>query len=191
MTGWWKTGASKEQEAETRCPRNISKVIKEREWGRENTQWQCMSKQCNSKCVFQKVKRKQRAGSVCRNFQSCFQVTHRIEVLKDLWARDLCIIGSFKNPEMAARAKYNVHFWNHKKSFVLQQAELTEVEFQWSMFWLWVSLFSLASLPRKPFLTSPVVFLLVLQLQKSRQDLDAPYLNENWLPVYLWFWWRE
>lgn len=110
-----------------------------------------MSKQCNSKCVFQKVKRKQRAGRVYRNFQSCLQVTHRIEVLKDLWAGDLCIIGSFKNPEMAARAKYNVHFWNHKKSFVLQQAELTEVEFQWSMFWLWVSLFSLASLPRKPF----------------------------------------
>lgn len=41
---------------------------------------------------------------------SRFQITHGIEVLKDLEAGDLCIIGSFKNPEMAARGKYNVHF---------------------------------------------------------------------------------
>ena len=62
---------------------------------------------------------------------------------------------------------------------------MTKVEFQCSMFLLWVSLFSLASLPRKPFSYFNRCFSSAATMVNVEQDLDATYLNENWLPVYL------
>lgn len=107
------------------------------------------------------------------------------EVLKGPQARDLCIIGSFKNTQMAARAKHNVHFRNHKKSFVFSRAERTEAWFQWSMFLLWVSLFSLASAAKGTFFLLQLLFVLCCYDCESRGEILMPHISmRTRAPVY-------
>ena len=60
-----------------------NKRERERERERKHTMTMYV-KTVESECIFQKVKRKKRAGTVYRNSQSCFQITRGIEVLKDL-----------------------------------------------------------------------------------------------------------
>lgn len=92
---------------------------------------------------------------------------------------------------MAARAKYNVHFWNHKKSFVLSRLNWLKFSSSEACFCFGCHYLVWHPCQGNLFLTSTVVFLLLLQLWKWRQDSDAAYLNENWFPGHLWFWWRE
>ena len=147
-----------------------------------------------------KVKGKQRADTLCieifspvfkslmgwRCWKACRQ---RIFFFRQ---RIYASLDHSKNIEMAARAKYNVHFWNHtQKSFVLSRLKWLKLSFSAVCFCFGCHYLVWHPCQGNLFLISTVVFLLLLQRWMSRQDLDATYLNENWLPAYLWFQWRE
>ena len=105
-------------------PTNISKIIKERERKYTVTMY---VKTMSLKVYALKVKGKQRADTLYRNFQSCFQVTHGMEVLKGLQAENfffqaenLCIIVSFKKHRNGCQSKVQCSLLkSQKKSFVL------------------------------------------------------------------------